>query len=469
MRQTLNIKLAAIVIGVLLVAGVGVHFLHGFQLQRNAYRLLDLADQAVKDGKDEKALAYYEQYLNLAPEDVDTVQKYALVLDRRDDTDPVKLILCMEQVLRVKPNEQTLRLRLVHNLIALDRFAAALDNLRRLEKTTPDKADVLHMIGWCQEAMKDYRAAAKSFQEAIRINPKQTRSYVLLAEVYEDRLNQPDEAQQIIDELVQANPDAYQAYLLRARLLRRHGDDKSAQADLQTAYKLAPAQPEVILELADAARTSGDWEEATRLLKDGMNRFPDQSAFYQGLAWLKVQSKDNAGAIQHLKDGLRRVPASNELAVLLIDLMIDQKQYQEARAGIDDLLKAGWSPTLPNYLKARLAVADKHWNEAITLLQGVRKDLGETSEWHGRVYALLGLCYRHLGDREQELQAFRKAVQHEPNWLVANLGLATAYLDNGRVEEASQTLEPLRTVEGLPAEYWTLQRRLQLYRNLRGP
>jgi cellulose synthase operon protein C len=466
MRRTLNVKFVVIIFASLLMAGIGVHFLHGYQVQRNAYRLLERGDQAVADKKDDNALAYYAQYLSLVPEDVDTLQKYANVLDRTAvaDGERVHLILRMEQILRVKPNEQQFRLRLVHNLIALDRFGEAIDHLKRLEKTWTDKAEVLHMIGWCQEAMNDYRAAAKSFEEAIRINPKQTRSYVLAAEVYELRLNQPEDAQRIMDELVRVNADAYQPYLMRARLQRQRGDDKLAQADLQTAYKLAPDQAEVILEVADAARAAGDLQEATRLLTDGIKRFPDQAVFYQGLAWVKVRTNDNAEAIKHVKDGLRRAPASNELAVLLIDLMIDQKQYQEARAKIDELLKAGWNPTLPNYLKARLAVADKNWHEAIKLLASVRKDLGESSQWHGRVYALLGQSYRNLRDHEQELQAFRKAVQHEPAWMTANLGLATALLNNGRFEEASQTLEALRKVRDLPPEYWILQCRVELYR-----
>ena len=174
--------------------------------------------------------------------------------------------------------------------------------------------------------MQYRRQAAASFEEAIRINPKQTRTYGLLVEAYE-RLNQPEDAQRIIDQLVSANADAYQPYLQRARFHRRHGNDKAAQADLQTAYKLAPDQAEVILKVADAARAAGNWAEATRLLKDGMERFPDHAAFYQSLAWVKILTNDNEEAIKHVKDGLRHAPGSHELAVLLIDLMIDQKQY----------------------------------------------------------------------------------------------------------------------------------------------
>ena len=471
MHRKLNIKLVVSVLASLLVASVGVHFLHGFQLQRNAYRLLEMGDQAVNDKKDEKALTYYAQYLTFVPDDADTVQKYAVVLDRRATTDGERLhlILRMEQVLRVKPNEQEFRMRLVHNLIALDRYAEALDNLKKLRNTWSDKAELIHLIGWCQEAKKEYRQAAVSFAEAARINPKQIRSYVLLAEVLQDRLNQPEESQKAMDDMVRANAELYQAFLLRARFLRRHGDDKSAQSDLQKAYKLAPHQPDVILEVADAARAAGNWEEAVRLLKDGMKRFPDQAAFYQGLASVKILTGSTEEAIGHVKDGLRHAPGSNELAILLIDLMIDRKQTKEAGEKIDELLKAGWNPTLPNYLKGRLAVADKNWNQAIKLLQSVRRDLGDSSEWHSRVDALLGLSYRQIGDHEQELQAFRKAVQHEPTWMTANVGLGAALLNTGRIEEANQTLEPLRTAKDLPTGYWILLSRARIYRQVRLP
>src|SRR5439155_5125786 len=118
--------------------------------------------------------------------------------------------------------------------------------------------------------------------------------------------------------------------------------------------------------------------------------------------------------------GLRNAPKSNELAILMIDLLIDEKQYDQASKKIEDLVQAGLKPTLPNYLKARLRIADRKWNEAIALLEEVRKDLGATSEWSSRVHALLGLSYRQIRDHEQELQAFRRAVQDEPTWMTAN-------------------------------------------------
>jgi tetratricopeptide (TPR) repeat protein len=469
MRRKLNIKLVASVVGGLFVFSVGVHFLHGYQVQRNAYRLRERAEQAVNAKDDGKALTYYAQYLKLAPEDVDSAQKYVEILDRRpDDADPEDLVVRMENVLRFKSDQHELRFRLVHNLLLLDRTAEALANLKKLQTTWPDKAEVLHMIGWCQEALREYPQAVQSFEEAIRINPKQIRSYALLAEVLQDRLTQPDEAHKVLDQLVQANAESHQAYLWRAHY-RRNLDEKGAENDLQTAFKLAPDKPEVILAVADAARARGNWTEAVKLLQDGLKRFPKDTDFYKRIADVKMHTAKNGEAIDHLKAGLAQAPKSNELAVLLIDLLIDEKQYTEARMRIAELLKAGMRPALSNYLHARLAIADKQWHEAIKLLDLAQHDLGAGSDWTSRVQVLLGLSYRQIGDYDQELQAFRRAVQDEPTWTTANIGLATALLNNGRFEEAAQTLEPMRTAKDLPAEYWLLLSRARIYRQLRLP
>lgn len=466
MRRKLNVKVVGSVIGVLLVASIGVHFLHGYQLKRNAYRLLERGDQASADKQDDKALTCYQQYLSFAPNDADTLQKYVAVLDRHVGGERVRLVLLMEQVLRAKPNEHALRMRLVHNLIALDRIAEALDHVVKLQAHWSDQAEYLHLLGWCQDANKDHAKAAESFAQAIRVNPKQIRSYALLAEILQDRLNQPDDAQKTIDDLVTANAGSYQAYLLRARFLRRRGDDKSAQSDLALAQKLGPDKAEVIFEIADAARARGDWGEAVKLLKDGMKRFPDQVEFYRAISGVADNRQD---AIEYLRVGLRHAPQSSELTILLIDLLIDQRQTKEARTKIDELVKAGMKLALPNYLKARLAVAEREWSEAIRLLEGVREELGAGSEWSSRVHVLLGLCHRQLGDHEQELQAIRRAVNDEPTWMTANVELGAALLNNRRLDEACHALEPLRTAQDLPAGYWILLSRARLYAQMRVP
>src|SRR5207248_6339405 len=222
------------------------------------------------------------------------------------------------------------------------------------------------------------------------------------------------------------------------------------------------------LEAADSARVAGDSQKAIQLLQEGQKHHPQNADFDRALADLKIMLEKRQEAIVHLQEGLRKAPKSTELAVLLIDVMIDQEQYAQAEAKIQELRDASLRPALPNYLTARLRIAGKQWHEAIKLLEAAREELGTSSEWNSRVHVLLGVCHRANGDHEQELLAFRRAAADEPNWVVANLGLAEALASNGRVEEAANLLETLRASR-TPPGYWLLLARTLLQRQMRTP
>ncbi len=59
MRRKLNVKLVFGLLGGLLLTAVSVHFLHGYQLGRNAYRLLERGDLAREAKEYEKAQTFY--------------------------------------------------------------------------------------------------------------------------------------------------------------------------------------------------------------------------------------------------------------------------------------------------------------------------------------------------------------------------------------------------------------------------
>jgi tetratricopeptide (TPR) repeat protein len=469
MQRKLNVKLVLVLLGSLLVLSVAVHFWHGYQLRQNARYLLDRADRAMSERQLDAALIYYAQYLNFVPNDVDTVQKYAETMDASGDADRVQVVLLIEQVLRAKPNEDALRIRLVHNLITLGRVAEAIEQLRSVQSRWPDQAEIQHMLGWCHDANKDYPQAVQALEAAIKANRHQRKSYALLAEVWLDRLNQPDEALKVMNALVDANGHAHQAYLMRARFQRRRGDMNAAENDLLEAYTRKRDSAEVILEVADAFLVKDNFAEAESMLQDGIKRHPREPAFYQMLAEVKLRTKHDADALRILEDGLKQTPKSADLAIRRIDLLLDQGKNADAKANIDELRKSGLKQTLPDYLTARLRVADQRWNDAIALLELARKDLPSSSEWLGRTQVLLGYCYQQIGDPEQALQAYRRAVRAEPAWMTANLGLAETLWQQGRVEEASQVLEPLATRKDVSAAYWFLLTHCRLGMQMRLP
>jgi predicted TPR repeat methyltransferase len=75
-----TIKRLAIMISVVLVAGVAIFFIQRYQVTRMAQLVLDDAEQAERDGDFEEAARIYQERLALNPDDTNTKLKLADVL-----------------------------------------------------------------------------------------------------------------------------------------------------------------------------------------------------------------------------------------------------------------------------------------------------------------------------------------------------------------------------------------------------
>ena len=103
----------------------------------------------------------------------------------------------------------------------------------------------------------------------------------------------------------------------------------------------------------------------------------------------------------------------------------------------------------------------RQWPEAIKLLERTREQVGGTL-WSTRTNLLLGWCYRHIGDADQQLLAYDRAAKAEPNLAVAVAGQGSALLALGRLNEALQLLQKATQVATGPTDTWA-------DRNLREP
>ena len=212
--------------GTLLVAGVGIHFLHALQMRRNTGSLLERANRAQEEGDLDQALTYYTHYLASEPGDTAARAKFGLVLDQHANNPGEwdDVVSTFKQVLERDPGRTDIRYRLVLNLIRLHRLREAMANVQSLLNSSggseaqrardfPSDAELEHILAWCQEASGDYLKAAAGFGRAIKLDPRRVDSYVLLAEVLRNRLGQAEEAGKVMDDLVQANEQSFRALL----------------------------------------------------------------------------------------------------------------------------------------------------------------------------------------------------------------------------------------------------------------
>src|SRR5205809_80432 len=82
MRRQLNLKVLVGLVVVVLLLGIGLTFLYGFQVRRHAVALLVRADQAEEQEEVDRLTRYLKHYLVLKPDDDIVLERYALLLAR---------------------------------------------------------------------------------------------------------------------------------------------------------------------------------------------------------------------------------------------------------------------------------------------------------------------------------------------------------------------------------------------------
>src|SRR5262249_31928565 len=142
--------------------------------------------------------------------------------------------------------------------------------------------------------------ARKRYEEAIASlkNRKaagepggQVDTYVRLADLLRSRLNRPDAADKVMDDMVADNPDSFQARLARGSYLGKIGLLEKAAQDIGRARDaLAPGEADVLLASADRAQARGQGARARAALEEGARLHPDDFRFRLALAALEVRA-----------------------------------------------------------------------------------------------------------------------------------------------------------------------------------
>jgi tetratricopeptide (TPR) repeat protein len=458
MRRTVNLRLVFWTLVSLLVLATLVHLVHSHQMQRNAGALFRQAERALAQKDYAKAAALLQNYLDFEPDDTDAISLLATALEKSSSSAQAryKTYLLLEQVLRRQPDRHDVRRKAVQLAIDLGRFDDAVAHLEYLLSDPADRAGVYYQLGWCQAGLDQNEAAAVSLRKAIALAPERADSYALLAEVLQTRLDQPDEAAQVMDALVAANPQSWKAYLERARFHYGRGDRDATAADIRRACDLAPEQEDVLLAAADLALLQGDLAEARTYVSRGLKLHPKNERLYRMLATLETRAGHPDEAVACLRAGIKALPESAALRVQLAEVLLDQGQTEEPKALLRWLQDQGAPAGVVEYVRGRRLLAAGRWADAAETLLGARTKLASPSEWGSNLAASLGRCHELLGEPDLQLAALRSAVAQDPANAAARLELAKLLLLARLTDEAMAQAETLARLKDVPPQTWVV-------------
>lgn len=436
--------------------GLGVHLLHAYQVKRNAHTLLDQADLAERDGETNQVADYLGQYLGMAPNDTSVLARYGLLLDKQATSarQRQRAFEILDKVVRLDASRQDVRRQLVRAALDLGQVQDARFHLAILQKEVGDDSELFHLQARCEADAGQLWKARDLYKQAIEKDPADVDLCLEFAALLRQRLQQPDEADDAVDKLLKEAPRSLPAHLAAARYYQRFASPDNGFLDkAEKAVALALNAPgaheaETYLLAAEIAEARKMPVEARDRLEQGLRKQPGEARLKQGLARMELQAGRPQTALLALESTLRTPPSKPEELWAQGNLLIELGQKEKVEEVILRL-DAGGHKWAADCLRGRVSMRQEAWGQARALLERAKTGHPPTTALTAQRELLLAVCYEHLGNPDQQLQAGRRALEGDPTLMPARRSVANALATLGKTAEAMRQYQLLaeRTLE----------------------
>jgi tetratricopeptide (TPR) repeat protein len=266
------------------VAVLGFSFADCSRSHIEAINLANEGDQSVKVNV-ERAIALYEQAIQLDPTNHRILWKLATAYEKKEDWD--KMASTLSRATNTAPDFANYWYKRGHALVMQaeagnrDSYEQAKDPLKKCMEKDPNLAECYYLMGECLEWTDDEQAAAEHYTKAIQHDPTKGFFYPYLAELYL-RFKLDKEAVSVAEEgarIVQADEKnikaLYNMQMLIGSAALMRGDKAGQLAAVEKAEKYAGEKhPEFAFNLGSTYATMDppQKEKAVRLLNQFTKR-----------------------------------------------------------------------------------------------------------------------------------------------------------------------------------------------------
>jgi tetratricopeptide (TPR) repeat protein len=482
--KRLNIKLAlSLVIG-LTVLCAGVHFLHAFQVNRNAQVVLEQAQALYEEGDLENAYLVAGRYFHLRGDEDSTGAKLlADIAYKAADVPNVTLRKIrrafgeMERAVRIDREDNERRRRLLDLHVKYNQFTSALEHIGLLRDTSRFDPDLEIIAAKCYAVTGDFDQSTQICQKLIGYDPientfsddapgrDEVDAYVLLTSLYRERkAGSEAQADRVIEQMVAVNEKSSKAHLAAHEYWKRTRRAEQAKESLAIAYEIDPESPNVVLPMAGQAIEEKDFERAENLIQGALGTHSENPLLYRGMALIHLRRQKPAEAIEALKKGLEKLPESDVLLNTLLTLQFEQGDLDNAKQTFQRLKEIGFNDSLLSLYQAQFLVHEQKWQDAIDRLDLVRGKLIHDQQRVVQIDMLMAQCYQNLGNFEKALELYRGISSQTTSLTNADFGEAEILALTGKNADALRQFEAIATSIGeeLPDKPQVWQRLLQL-------
>lgn len=441
-------------LAVVLLVGI-VHGIHTLQMGRHADSFLREARRIRDEGRPKDALGHYRRYTLIVPGDDEALTEYGEILLDVGVFDQAYFVI--SRSLAINPDQDELRLKLADLAILMQRYADAKDHLAiLLDAKNGDDPELRARLGICKTGLGEFLDAETEFNQAIAADPDNLQLYVRLATLQNAELNRYGDARETLDKMVESNPKNALAYVARGRwnlsaiagsqqsntvatgvsqVLEQHSFAE-IQADVEKARDIAPASLDAIVLGAELSLMQMDLSGAEEFAKQARQIAPNDPFPVRLLVRIASLRNQPDEALRIATEASKTWPGDLTMQWMLANLLIDQGKLKEATPVVERIRNLAPEKALARLLDARLMAVEGQWLESARLVEEIRPQLLQWPSIASRADYHLGQCYKQLARPDQELSAYRRALNADPNSRELRLALANALRDANKLDEA---------------------------------
>jgi cellulose synthase operon protein C len=281
-------------------------------------------------------------------------------------------------------------------------------------------AEVYSALGvWFNENHRP-QCALESFRSGLKIAPDSAHLNFLLGQSLYSA-GRVQESVTPLEQAVRLNPDALPAHLLLGTVLTKLGRDREAAAEWKAALKIDPESKAALDGLARQMTASGDYDAAIRLLSSGVR--DETLTLDLAVAYRKAGMYDEAARV--LNDGVASIPDSDALTAALVSLEVDQSHFENASVLAERIAQRKPDDLEAQRIYLRTLVVTGN-NQAAAPLG---RKLLALAPHDADLLNLNGLLEQKAGDLESARKDLEEAVALNPNDFNSRVNLGVVLAD----------------------------------------
>lgn len=338
--------------------------------------------------------------------------------------------------------------------------------------SSEDRRDGFYDKGVAALAVGNLDDARLEVQNALRIDPKFAKGYVLMGDIFMGRKDwqrayggyakaeelepnlipakvglgkifflagQLGAATEKVDQVLALDAANFDMRLVRALIQAREGATDRAVAALETLGTERPDVADVPLALADIRIKAGHPEEAVGVLEKSLARAPESLVLHSRLGALLVELRRPERAEEHFRKVAELSPDNSAAQLMLVRFYLDTAQPAKAKTVLDGLILAHPADGQYRLALGQLLLTEKDPDGAVNVL---RQGIAAASPAYDLRLALAELLVSR-GNREQAETELNQALELDPDHprtVDIRLALARLYMGQGLLDRADEQI-----------------------------